>query len=208
MIVEIIAESLHFLLVASLKIYIRNFVETYEVDTTEQTLCQFYYLAGMSHRVVYTAEHNVLERQATLMCKVVLVHKVYYLGNRHAAFGRHKHGTLLGYGRVHTDSHMTLALVEESLKLVLYTHAAYCYALGAPCIAIIRRKHLCCLKHIIKIVHRLALTHKHNVGELVAFGQRIYLVENVGYSKITLKTLFACLAEQAIHLATHLARHT
>ena len=67
MVVEIIAESLHFLLVTSLKIYIRNFVETYEVDTTEQTLGQFYYLAGMSHRVVYTAEHNVLERQTTLI---------------------------------------------------------------------------------------------------------------------------------------------
>ena len=38
MVVEIVAESLHLLLVATLEVYVRNLVEAYEVDTAEQTL--------------------------------------------------------------------------------------------------------------------------------------------------------------------------
>ena len=142
------------------------------------------------------------------MSEVILVHEVDNLRYGHAAFGRHEHGSLLGNGRVHADGNMAFALVEKSLQLVFHAHAAHRDAFGAPCVAIVRRQHLGSLQHVVEIVHRFALSHKHNVSQFVAFGQCVYLVENIGHGEITLKSLLAGLAEQAVHLASHLARNT
>ena len=137
MVVEIVAESLHLLLVATFEVNVRNLVEAYEIDAAEESLGQLHNLAGVSHRVVNATEHDIFERETALMSEVVLVHEVDNLGYRHSALGRHEHGALFGYGRVHADSNMAFALVEESLQLVLHTNAAYGDALGAPSVAIV-----------------------------------------------------------------------
>ena len=49
------------------------------------------------------------------MGEVVLAHEVDNLRDRHSAFCRHEHGSLLGNWRVHTDGHVAFALVEETL---------------------------------------------------------------------------------------------
>ena len=63
-------------------------------------------------------------------------------------------------------------------------------------------------EHVVEVVHRLALSHEDDVGELVHIGKGIDLVEDVGCRETALKTLFARLTEQAVHLAAHLRRHT
>ena len=52
------------------------------------------------------------------------------------------------------------------------------------------------------------MSHEDDVGELVHIGKGIDLVEDVGCREAALKTLFARLTEQAVHLAAHLRRHT
>ena len=154
--------------------------------------------------IVHALEHDILERESALMCEVVVTHQVYHLYDRHTTLCRHQLRTLFWYWRVHTDSNMTITLVEEALQFLAYAYAAHCDALRAPSVAIVGSHHLCYLQYVVEVVHRFALAHKHNVRKLLAFGQRVYLIENVGCCEALLKALLACLAEQAIHFTTHL----
>ena len=79
--------------------------------------------------------------------------------------------------------------------------------LGAPCVAVVGCENLRSPEHVVEVVHRLALAHKHDVCQLVALGQRVYLIKYVGGCEAALKALLAGLAEQAVHLASHLRRH-
>ena len=99
------------------------------------------------------------------MGEVVLLQQCHHIGYCHLLLGRHEGESLLVEGRVHTDSDMALTLVEESLELVLNTHTAHGDALGAPLIPPLGSEHLCGTQHIVEIVHRFALTHKHDIGE-------------------------------------------
>ena len=64
------------------------------------------------------------------------------------------------------------------------------------------------MQHSVEVVHRLTLSHEDDVSEVVALGERVDLVEDVGSREVSLESLFSRLAEQAVHLASHLARHT
>ncbi len=64
--VEIVAEVLHCLLVATLKVNVRNLVIADEVDAAVKSAQQLQYLFGVSDGVVDTAEHGVLECEAAL----------------------------------------------------------------------------------------------------------------------------------------------
>ena len=112
--------------------------------------------------------------------------------------------SLFGQRRVHTDGNMTFALVEKPFQLVLYAHTAHGDALGTPLVSPVGGEHLCSPQHIVEVVHRLALSHKHDVGEIPYLGQRIYLVEYVGSGEVALESLLSRLAEEAVHLASHL----
>ena len=102
---------------------------------------------------------------------------------------------------------MTFALLDKPLQLVLYAYAAHRDALGAPCVAVVGSENLCSPEHVVEVVHRLSLAHKHDVCQLVALRQRVYLIKYVGGCEAALKALLAGLAEQAVHLASHLRRH-
>ena len=102
---------------------------------------------------------------------------------------------------------MAVALVEESLQFVFHSHAAHGDSLRTPSEAIVGGEHLRHSQHIVEIVHRLSLPHEHHIGQLLPFGQRIYLVQYVGSGEVTLETLLSGLAEEAVHLASHLRRH-
>ena len=142
------------------------------------------------------------------MAEIVLLQQLNHLGYRHLFLGRHQLAALFRQWRVHRDSHMALALVEESLELILNTYARHRDAARAPGITVIAGKNLGGTQYGIEIIHGFALAHKHNIGECFALGQRIYLIQNVACTQTTLVALLAGLAEQAVHLAAHLARHT
>ena len=141
------------------------------------------------------------------MGEVVLLEQCHHIHNRHLPFGGHQRLSLFGQWRVHTDSYMTFALVEKPLQLVLYSHTAHGDALGTPLVSPVGGEHLCSPQHIVEVVHRLALSHKHDVGEILYLGQGIYLIEYVGCCEVALESLLSRLAKQAVHLASHLRRH-
>ena len=99
------------------------------------------------------------------MGEVILLEQCHNVGYCHLLLGRHEGESLLVERRVHTDGDVALALVEESLELVLYTHTADGDALGAPLIPPIGSEHLSGSQHVVEVVHRFALTHKHDIGE-------------------------------------------
>ena len=204
---EIVAKCLHLLVVGSMQRDVGDGVEADEIDPALQALDEPHYLAGMHHRVVDTTEDDILEGAAALMGEVILLEQCHNVGYCHLSFGRHEGETLLVERRVHTDGDVALALVEESLELVLYSHTADGDALGAPLITPIGSEHLCGSQHVVEVVHRFALSHEHDIGERGYLGQRVDLIEDVGCGEIALKTLFAGLTEEAVHLAPHLRRH-
>jgi len=205
---EIVAQRLHTSLVAGGEVDTWDLVETYEVDPALQTLQQSDDLAGMSGAVVESAEADILKRAATLMGEVVLTQQVDGLGDAHLALCGHQHLTLFGQGRVHRDGHMTFALVEESLELVLDAHAAHGDAFRTPSPTVVGGKDLRSAEHVVEIVHRLTLTHEDDIRQLVAFGQSVDLIQDIGCGEVALKTLLARLTEEAVHLTAHLTGDT
>lgn len=73
---EIVAEILYVAVVGSLKVNVGNGVESYEIETTFESLNEFYDFASVGSRVVHAFEHDVLERQATLVSEIVIAHEV------------------------------------------------------------------------------------------------------------------------------------
>ena len=205
---EIVAQTLHPLLIGTRQIHIRNLVEPNQVHTTLQALQQADDLPGMRRRVVKPRETDILKRATALMGEVVLLQQLNHLSDRHLALRRHQLLTLLWQGRVHRDSHMALTLVEEALQLTLDTHTAHRDATRTPGIAPILGEHLGSPQHLVEIIHRLALTHKHDVRQTLTLWQGIDLIQDVACRETALKTLLARLTEQTVHLTAHLARHT
>ena len=158
----------------------------------------------MHHGVVDTVEHDVFERSPSLVSEVILLQQSHDVGYRHLSFSRHEFLALFGQWGVHADGNVALALVEKPLQFVFYSHATHRDAFRAPLESVVGCKDICSCEHVVEIVHWLALSHEHDVSELVAFRQGAYLVEDVGCSEVALKTLFSCLAEEAVHLASHL----
>ena len=100
-----------------------------------------------------------------------------------------------------------MALFKEALELVLEADTAHGDALGTPSVAIGSGKDLGGSQHVVEVVHRLALTHKHDVGKLVTLGQTVDLIEDVSGCEIALKALLTRLAEETVHLAAYLTRN-
>ncbi len=205
---QIVAQCLHPLLVSPRQIYIRYLVESDEVHPALQPLKQFDNLAGMGRRIVQPSKADILKRAAALVGEIVLLQQLNNLSDRHLTLGRHQPLALFGQGRVHRDSHVAFTLVEEPFQLSLYAHTAHRDAFGTPGVAIVCREYLCGPQHIVEVIHRLTLSHKHDIRQRIALWQRINLVQDVACGEITFKALFARLAEQTIHLTAHLTRHT
>ena len=204
---QVVAQALHTLLVSARQINTGDGVEAYQVDTALYALHQLDNLATVGQRVVQSAEADIFKRAAPLVGEVILPQQVGHLPDAHLALGGHQRLPLLVQGRVHRNSHVALALVEKPLQLALQPHAAHGDALGAPGVTVVGRQYLCGAQHGVEVVHRLALAHKHDVGQQLALGQGIDLVQDVGGREVALPALLACLAEEAVHLAPHLARH-
>ena len=79
-------------------------------------------------------------------------------------------------------------------------------ARGRPAEAPLGRKHFDGPQYGVGIVERLAHTHKNDVGQAVAFGQRLDLIENLGRRERMLQSLPAGGAETAAHAAARLRR--
>ena len=103
---------------------------------------------------------------------------------------------------------MALALIEETFQFAFDADTADGDALRAPGIAIVGSEHLGSTKHGIEVVHRLSLSHKHDIRQGIALRQGIYLIEYVGSRQTALIPLFTRLAEEAVHLTTDLTGHT
>ena len=71
------------------------------------------------------------------MTEVVVAQQVYHLLNAHTPFGRHQLCSLVGQGRVKTDGHMTVALIQEPFQLVLDADTAHRDTFRTPRIAVV-----------------------------------------------------------------------
>ena len=127
--------------------------------------------AGVHRRVVQSAKDDVFERQPTLVSKVVAAQQVNNLLDGHTFLGWHQHVALLGQGRMQTDGHMAIALIQKAFQLAFHAHAAHGDALGTPGETVIGGHHLRHPQHVVQVVHRLSLPHEHDVGQPVTFGQ-------------------------------------
>ena len=140
-----------------------------------------------------------------LVGEIILFEQGHHLFDAHLFLGGHELQALLVQGGVHADGHMAEALIEKAFELVLDTHAAHGDAFRAPGISPVGGEHLGGAQHLVEVVHWFTLSHEHHVGEPFGLGQRVYLVEDVGGCELSLKSLLAGLAEEAVHLAAHLA---
>ena len=106
------------------------------------------------------------------------------------------------------DGYVALALLDETFQFSFHTHRTHGDASWTPRESPFGRQRLGGSQHSVEVVHRLTLSHEDDVSEVVALGERVDLVEDVGNREVSLESLFSRLAEQAVHLASHLARHT
>ena len=201
---EIITELFHFLIIDALQRDVRNLMETNQIETAVETLHQLDDCLGVLHTVVHSLEHDIFERQATLVREIIIAEQFHNLFYTHTLLGWHQFCSLRRYRIVHRDSHMALALFEESLQLVFDAHRTYCDTFRTPCPAIVSGQDFRGTQHIIQVVHRLALSHKHNIGEFVHLWQGVDLIEDIASRQTSFKPLLTSLTEEAVHLASHL----
>ena len=185
--------------------HIRYLMEADEVDMAVETFEQMADGLGVAHVVVDTAKNDVFERQTALVGKVIVAQQLYDVLDGHTLLGRHELLTLLVDRGVEADGHLAVALFKEPLQLVLDTDRTHGDALRAPGPAVGCRKNLCRLQHVVEVVHGLALSHIDDIRQTVNLWKTVDLIEDVGRSEIALEALLTRLAEQAIHLAPHLA---
>ena len=179
-----------------------------EIHPAVQSFQQLHNLVGMSRRVVYPAKDDILERQTPLMGKVIVAQQFHHLTDVHGALCRHEAFTQRMVRSMKADGDMAFALLDEALQLSTQSHRTDGDALRAPCPAVVGRQEFRCPQHVVKVVHRLALSHEDDVRQAVMLRQGIHLVQNVSSRQVALPSLLARLTEQAIHLASHLTRHT
>ena len=103
---------------------------------------------------------------------------------------------------------MALTLIQEPLQFAPDAYAAHGDTLRAPCVAVVGGQDLRRPQHIVEVIHRLTLSHKHNVRQRIALRQGIDLIQDIACRETALEALFSRLTEQAIHLTAHLTRYT
>ena len=69
---EIITELFHFLIIDALQRDVRNLMETNQIETAVETLHQLDDCLGVLHTVVHSLEHDIFERQATLVREIII----------------------------------------------------------------------------------------------------------------------------------------
>ena len=132
----------------------------------------------------------------------------HYLFDGECLLGRHQFPTLRRDRRVHADSQMTIALVQEAFQTLLQSHRRNSDSFRAPLITIIRSQDFQDFQYFIQIVERFSHSHKHEIGQSVPFRNRINLVQDLIGRQVRCKSLLTGHTELAIHLASHLRRHT
>ena len=102
------------------------------------------------------------------------------------------------------DGNMTFAFIKKAFQLAAYAYRTDGDASRTPGKAVDCRKNLRRPQHIVEVVHRFALSHEHDVCQLVTFRKSVDLVEDVGSRQVSFESLLTRLAEQAVHLTAHL----
>ena len=211
---EVVAKAQHGFIVNALERSVGNIVEADEVDAAVQAIEQGDQRAGMVHTVVDTLEHDILETEAALVrtivvhrsatAEIVLAQQVHQFASGKGALGWHQGLATLVQGMVQADSQMATALVKESLQTCTQSDGTHSDALGAPREAPLRGEHLRGAQHSVDIVEGFALPHKDHVGQRLALGQGINLVENLSCRERRGIPLSPCHTKGAPHLASHL----
>lgn len=205
MFVKNIAELLHLGYVCCMQIDIRDGMEADEVYLAVQAGEQLDECVGMTCIVVQPTEHDVFECEMTLVAEVILAQKVEYVLDMEVAFDRHQSGTFLRERTVYADGKMALALFEVFLEVLHLTDGRDGNAFRTPCHAPRRRDDLKCLEYCCRVVERFAHAHEDDIGERKTLRDSEDLIEDLGCREVSVESLFAGLAEVAVHLATHLA---
>ena len=99
---------------------------------------------------------------------------------------------------------MTIALVEETLKIALHTHRREGDPTRTPCQQFRVSEQAQRLEHLIGIVERFAHSHHHDIGERSALRDSVELVKNLACRKVGTKSLAPRHAESTMHLAPYL----
>ena len=102
---------------------------------------------------------------------------------------------------------MAVRLFNEALQTLTKPDGRERNPLRAPTVAIGRCHHFQRLQHLIEIIQRFSHTHHHHIGQLVPFGQRINLVDNLVGGQIGGEPLLAGHAKLAVHLTPYLGRY-
>ena len=156
--------------------------------------------------VVETFEHDIFEEHATLSAPVVLTDSVDDFANWISFFHWHDFHSLVVERRVEADGEVAFRLVEETFHIRYHAHCRYCDASRTHGEAPVGGHHVERAHEVVVVVHRLAHSHKYVVGKFLVFREVEYLVQDIASRKILLETLFASLAEEAVHFAAHLRR--
>lgn len=188
-----------------MQIDIRDGMEAYEVYLAVKAGEQLDECVGMTSIVVQPTEHDVFECEMALVAEVILAQKVEDVLDMEVAFDRHQSGTFLWERTVYADGKMALALFEVFLEVLHLTDGRDGNALRTPCHAPRRRDDLKCLEYCCRVVERFAHAHEDDIGERKTLRDGKDLIEDLGCSEVSVESLFAGLAEVAVHLASHLA---
>ena len=155
----------------------------------------------MAFRVVEAAEDDVLEAETALVAPVLLSEQRQKVEQSESLLCRHHREAFLGEGVVEADSNVAVALLKEAFHAFPYANGRDRDALRTPSPPVGSREQLRGSEHGIEVVHRLALSHEDDVGELFASGHRIDLVQDVGGGEVSSEALPARHAEAAPHAA-------
>ena len=201
---QAVPESLHLLLRGRSIGKVRNPVETDQVHTAFQGAEKLHQRIGMPLRVVPAMENGILETDTALAAEVVLFQEPDNLCLRPSLLDRHHLGTLFRERIVQAYRQVALALVQELFQLRKDADGAEGDAFGTPGQPPGSREHFHHTLHLLPVIQGFAHAHKNGIGELPGFCNGKKLAQDIGSIQIPVKTLPACHAELAAHLAAGL----
>ena len=129
--------------------------------------------------VVQPFEEDVFERDAPLVCKIILPQQPDQIGERISLFDRHQGETLFGERRMQTDGQMTGAFVEKTAQAFGHPDGRYRDSLGASAVTVRFGQYFKHVEQLVRVVERFAHAHKDDIRELVCFGNRPDLIQDL-----------------------------
>ena len=159
----------------------------------------------MFNIVVEPLPHDVLNRESALVCEIILAQQVHHFFDVESILDRHELAALILDGIVYAHGDVHAGRFAQHFEGIFHANGRHGDALGAPCQSPRLSENLYHLKHIIKVVERLAHTHEYDVGELLALWHAKHLVDDLVSSEVAVETLAASHTEVAVH-ATPLLR--